>query len=481
MLFLPCAIMNYMKNHNADLTQGVIWKEIIYFVVPLIITALLQQAYNTVDLLIVGNLADDLSMAAIGATGSLSFMMLGLFMGLSTGVSVIVAQAYGARDAEKTSRAVHTTYALAILSGLLLAVLAWFSAPFILNRMDTPPEIFAEALAYTRIYFLGSVPLLVYNMGTGILRAVGDSRSPLIYLIVSTVANIVLDLLFVGPLGLRAAGAAWATLIAQILTSLLLTRNLLKVHGMHRLQLREIRLYREELREIVGIGLPAGIQSSLISFSNVLIQSRINGFGPLAIAGVSAANRYDGFSMVGLDSFMMASTTFTGQNIGARKIERLKQGARTTTFMGVIFSLSTSVILLVFGRQLMGFFSSDPQVIEFGYGKMVIYAPYHWMFTMAQVLSGVIRGAGQSLYPMLVSIFCMLGVRSLWNYPIARYFQTVPVWADFGASISLVHWSYPVSWVITLLCILIYYKARFWLPEDLRYLYHATEAREAED
>ena len=471
-----------MKNHenkNLDLTQGVIWKQIIYFVVPLILTALLQQAYNTVDLLIVGNLSDSLSMAAIGVTASLTFMMLGLFMGLSTGASVIVAQAFGAKDSARTSRAVHTTYALAVLSGLFLTIFAWFIAPLVLDRMGTPPEIFAEALAYTRIYFLGCIPLLVYNMGTGILRAVGDSRSPLFYLIVSTITNIVLDLIFVGPLNMRAAGAAWATFIAQCLTSLLLTINLVKTEGMHRLDLHQIRIYKEELKEIVSIGLPAGIQSSLISFSNVLIQSRINSFGHEAIAGISAANRYDGFMMVGLNSFMMASTTFTGQNIGAKKIERLKQGAKTTTYMGMGFSISMSIILLIFGRPLMGLFSQDPSVIEYGYRKILIYAPFHWIFTSAQVLSGVIRGAGQSLYPMLVSIFCMVGVRTLWNYPIAQYFQTVPALADFGASINLVHWSYPVSWIITFACIMIYYRTQHWLPENLRHLYHGVEAPES--
>lgn len=471
-----------MKNHemrNLDLTQGIIWKQILYFVVPLILTALLQQAYNTVDLLIVGNLSDSLSMAAIGATASLIFMMLGLFMGLATGASVVVAQAFGAKDSPKTSRAVHTTYALALLSGLFLTVFAWFAAPFVLDRMGTPPEIFQEALVYTRIYFLGSIPLLIYNMGTGILRAVGDSRSPLVYLIISTITNIVLDLIFVGPLNMRAAGAAWATFIAQCLTSLLLTVNLMNTEGLHRLDLHQVRVYKEELKEIVSIGLPAGIQSALISFSNVLIQSRINSFGHEAIAGISAANRYDGFMMVGLNSFMMASTTFTGQNIGAKKVDRLKQGARTTTFLGVGFSVVMSIILLIFGRPLMGLFSQDPSVIEYGYGKILIYAPFHWIFTSAQVLSGVIRGAGQSLYPMLVSIFCMVGIRTLWNYPIAHFFQEIPRLADFGASINLVHWSYPVSWVITFACVWFYYRTQHWLPENLRHLYHQVDTGES--
>lgn len=469
-----------MKKRNLDLTQGVIWQQIIYFVIPLILTALLQQAYNTADLLIVGNLSDSLSMAAIGATGSLTFMMLGLFMGLSTGSSVIVAQAFGAKDGPRTSRAVHTTYALAILSGLFLTVFAWFVAPAVLQSMDTPPEIFEEALTYTRLYFLGSVPLLVYNMGTGILRAVGDSRSPLIYLIISTITNIVLDLIFVGPLGMRSAGAAWATFIAQCLTSILLTLKLMKTTEMHRLVLKDIRLHKEEFKEILSIGLPAGIQASLISFSNVLIQSRVNAYGHEAIAGISAANRYDGFMMVGLNAFMMAATTFTGQNIGAKKIDRLKQGARTTNLLGVGFSIIMSSILLIFGRQLMGLFSQDPSVIEYGYGKILIYAPFHWIFTSAQVLSGVIRGAGQSLYPMLVSIFCMVGVRSLWNYPVAQYLQTIPSLAAFGSSIDLVHWSYPVSWVVTIIFIVLYYRTRHWLPENLRHLYHGSEDEDTE-
>ena len=456
-----------MNSQTKDMTTGVIWKELVLFSIPLIITNLLQQAYNTADLLIVSWLADDQAMAAIGATGSLSFMMLGLFFGFSIGASVIVAHAFGARDSDRMYRAIHTTYAVAILSGLILTVLAYIFAPNILHIMNTPENIFEEAVTYTRIYFMGSVPLLIYNMGTGILRSIGDSKTPLFYLVVSTVINIVLDAIFVGPLGMRAAGAAIATVIAQIVTALMLTIKLMRTTGMHKLTLSKIRIHWKEFKEIVAVGIPAGIQNSLMSFSNVLIQARTNAFGYLAVAGVSAANRYDAFMSVGVQSFMMAATTFTGQNYGAKKYHRLKKGARTAALMGSSIVLAVGILLIVFGRQLMGIFSSDPQVIEFGYRKMVVMASFNWIFAMSQIISGVIRGVGKSIVPMVIAIFAMVGVRTFWNYVVPDLLAQVPQWVGFARSIDLVFWSYPVSWLIATAMTFAYYLRGSWMPKDM--------------
>lgn len=452
-----------MSIRTRDLTEGVIWQQLLYFTIPLILTNLLQQAYNTADLLIVGNLSDDNAMAAIGATGSLTFMLLGVFMGFAVGSSIVVAHAQGARDPKKMHRAVHTTYAVAILSGAILTVLAFIFVPAILRLMGTPATIFDEAVSYTRIYFAGSIPLLIYNMGTGILRSVGDSKSPLVYLIISSILNIILDIIFVGPLQMRATGAAIATLISQIVTTVLLTRNLMKVEGYHRLILSKIRIYREEFVEIVQVGVPAGIQNALISFSNVLIQSRVNSFGEKAIAGVSAANRYDAFMGVGLQSMAMAATTFTGQNFGAKKIDRLKSGAKTAAFMGALFSFTVGLLLIIYGEPLMGLFSSDPEIIDFGYRKMVILARFHWIFTLGQILAGVIRGVGQSFVPMAISLFSMVGVRTFWNYVVPDILAMVPGFEAFARDIDLVSWSYPVSWTFTFLITALYYKFGPWL------------------
>lgn len=457
-----------MTTLTKDMTQGVIWKALISFSLPLILTNLLQQTYNTADLLLVSWLADDKAMAAIGATGSLIFMMLGLFNGFATGTAVLVASSFGAKDHEKMYRSVHSTYAIALTSGLVLTIIALIFTPGILTLMSTPADIFAEAVEYTRIYFLGSIPLLVYNLGTAILRSVGDSRTPLIYLIVSSVINIALDLLFIGPFNMRSRGAAVATVIAQVVTATMLTVKLSRAGTVYQLNLKDIRFHKKETEEIFRIGIPAGIQMSLISFSNVLIQSRTNSFGYEAVAGVSAANRYDAFMGVGVQSFTMASTTFTGQNYGAKKYDRLRHGARTATIMGAVYSLSIGILLIIYGQSLVAFFNDNPAVIDYGYRKMRVLAHFHFIFTIAQVLSGVIRGIGKSVVPMTISIFSMVGVRTFWNYVVPDLLVQVPAWADFARSIDLVFWSYPVSWVITFSLTMLYYFFGKGMPRKLK-------------
>lgn len=452
-----------MNEHAIDLTEGSIWKVLFRYSIPLFFSNLLQQLYNTVDLMVVGNYAGETSMAAIGATGSLVFMMIGLFMGLGIGTSVIVAHAFGARDHKALFRSVHTTYAVALGSGLLLTVLGHFLTPQILVWMGTPETILQEAILYARVYFYGSIPMLIYNMGSGILRSIGDSRKPFIYLVISAVSNIALDLVFVAGFHMRALGAGIATLISQVLTAVLVTLTLMRSTEAHHLNLKEIRYYKHETRRTFVIGIPAGIQGALISFSNVLIQSQVNLYGDAAIAGVSAANRYDAFLAVGMQSFVMAATTFTGQNIGARKIERLKRGSRTAVLMGVLSSVIIGSLLLVFSRPLMQLFSSNEEVINYGLSKMRVLTPLHWIFSIAMIMAGILRGAGKSMVPMIISIFSIGIFRMIWIFVVS------PFWK----SIQVVFFSYPISWSMSLILTLIYYSRRKWLPEELRAEYYS--------
>ncbi len=453
----------FFRFRQVDLTEGVIWRQMLRYALPLVLTNVLQQLYNTADLMIVGRYAGDAAMASIGATGSLSFMLIGFFMGLSTGASVVVAQAFGAKDPRRLDRAVHTTYATAIASGLVLTLLGHFFTPAILRAMKTPPDIFAEALRYARIFFYGSVPLLIYNMGSGILRSVGDSRRPFVFLVISSVMNIILDLVFVKGYGLGSAGAGYATLISQIASALLVTLTLMRTHEAHRLYLKRIRFHLAELRQTFTVGVPAGIQSALISFSNVLIQAQVNLYGTAAIAGVSAANRYDAFMGVGLQAFTLTATTFTGQNIGAKQGDRLKQGARTAMFLAMGWSFVIGALLFTFGRQLLGIFSPVTEVIDFGFRKMRILTPLHWLFAIPMTLSGIIRGAGKSFVPMLISLFSMCGLRMLWIYGVTPFWQ----------SIDVVFLSYPISWIFTLILTVAYYRSRRWVPQELEHMMDA--------
>lgn len=422
----------------------------IRFAIPLVLSNLLQQLYNTVDLMIVGQFSGKHSMAAIGATVSLCNLLVSMFTGMSMGSSVIVAQAFGAKDPKRLHRAVHTTYAVALASGLFLLTAGHFAAPFILRLMKTTPEIFNEAVTYARLTFYGALPLMVYNMGSGIMRSVGDSRRPFYYLAISTCMNFVLDLIFVAGFGLGAAGAGVATLLSQLVVAVLVTLNLCRFRGLFTLSLSHIRFYAAELRLILGIGVPAGIQNALISFSNVLIQAQVNRFGTDAIAGVSAANRMDAFLGVGAQAFSMTATTFTGQNIGAGYTHRLKRGAKTAILLSSGSSAIVGSLLLIFSHTLLGFFSPDPAVIHYGFLKMRALTPFHWIFAIAMVLSGILRGAGRSVVPMMISLITMCGLRMLWIYGVS------PFWG----SIDVIFLSYPISWFMNLVFALAYYKRK---------------------
>lgn len=441
-----------MKRENVNLTEGVIWKSLLTFTLPLLLSALLQQLYNTVDLLIVGRFAGKIDMAAIGASGAITVLVVALFMGLSTGASVLVAQHYGAKDRAALSKVVHTNFAIAIYGGLVLTIFTVIFTPQFLAWIDTPPEVMGPAVRYMRILFVGLIPVMVYNMGSAVLRSVGDSVRPFNFLAIAAGLNIVLDLIFVGAFKMGAVGAGIATVLAQSVSGILVLLSLLKTTDIYRLRMKRIRFHKESLERIVAIGLPAAVSGGLISLSNVIIQAQINVFGAQAIAGVAAASRVDGFVFTSLEAFALAITTFVGQNIGAKKWERLKSGITTALVMTLLFVASVSSILVIFRTPLMKIFTSEKDVIFYGTKMIVILAPFYVIFSVTEVLSGAIRGSGTAVPIMIITLIGMFIIRLGWIFTAMPMYKTI----------DIICWSYPISWVFTCILTLIYYFKGKW-------------------
>lgn len=441
-----------MKRENVNLTEGVIWKSLLTFTLPLLLSALLQQLYNTVDLLIVGRFAGKIDMAAIGASGAITVLVVALFMGLSTGASVLVAQHYGAKDRAALSKVVHTNFAIAIYGGLVLTIFTVIFTPQFLAWIDTPPEVMGPAVRYMRILFAGLIPVMVYNMGSAVLRSVGDSVRPFNFLAIAAGLNIVLDLIFVGAFKMGAVGAGIATVLAQSVSGILVLLSLLKTTDIYRLRMKRIRFHKETLNHIVAIGLPAAVSGGLISLSNVIIQAQINVFGAQAIAGVAAASRVDGFVFTSLEAFALAITTFVGQNIGAKKPKRLKSGIITALVMTLLFVASVSSILVIFRTPLMKIFTSEKDVIFYGTKMIVILAPFYVIFSVTEVLSGAIRGSGTAVPIMIITLIGMFIIRLGWIFTAMPMYKTI----------DIICWSYPISWVFTCIMTLVYYFKGKW-------------------
>lgn len=444
-----------MRVRNVALTEGTIWKKLLIFALPLMLSNFLQQLYNTADLLIVGRFIGTEAQAAVGATGSLSNMLIGFFIGLSTGCAVVVAQMYGAEDEDGLYRMVHSSMSIALVSGVVLSVAGFFLSTPLLRLMNTPEEILADASVYLRIFFAGSIPSLLYNMGAGILRSVGDSKRPFYFLAVSSITNILLDLLFIAVFGWGVVGAAWATVISHIIAAVLVMMSLSKTDESYKLYLRDIAFHGPVGKRALKIGVPTGLQSVLISGSNVIIQTAVNGFGTLAVAGYAAAGRIDGFVWVTLNAVALAAMTFMGQNIGAGKIERAKKGLRQAIVLVVIVSGGLGAFFLIFAGPLAALFNPDPAVTFYIRRVMLYILSIYWLFGINEVIGGALRGVGRSMVPMLVTLICMSGFRVFWVYVILPLNRTF----DFMLL------AYPLSYVLTIIVYLIYMKRVDWLPK----------------
>ncbi len=445
-----------MKGNTQDLTKGSIVKAIILFSVPLLIGNLFQQLYNAVDSYVVGNYVGKVALAAVGASTPIINMLIGFFMGISTGAGVVIAQFFGAGDLSKMKKAIHNSIALTLVIGVVLTVVGLVFNDPILKAIGVPSDVFSEASTYLSIYFWSLIFVMIYNMGSGILRSVGDSKRPLYFLIFSSVINIVLDFLFVKNFGFGVAGAGYATLIAQAISAIMVMYVLMKTEDSYKVVLKDIKFDKEILLKIIKIGLPTGFQQSIVSLSNVIVQSYINVYGASVIAGYSVTIKIDGFVNLPLQAFNMAITTFVGQNIGAKQYNRVKKGAYITTFLAMVTIGFFVVIMYFFGRDFIALFNQEKDVIDAGRLMQLTFLPFYIFLPINQVINGVLRGAGRSAVPMYVMIFSFVFLRQIYLFLVTKVTSDV-VYVFLG---------WPTTWVVCSLIFIVYFFKVQWLPQD---------------
>ncbi len=447
-----------MEKTKNGITEGVIWKQLLLFFFPILIGTFFQQLYNTVDTIIVGQFVGTEALAAVGTTGTVINLLVGFFVGVASGATVIISQYFGANDRENLSKSVHTSMALAVAGGIVIMVFGIVTARPTMLAMGVPDDIMDDAVLYMNVYYLGIIGNLIYNIGTGVLRAIGDSRMPLYVLIVCCLANVVLDLLFVVVFHWGVFGVAFATILSQLISAVLLMIRLMGTQEEYRVELRKIRFHKDILKNVVRIGLPAGLQSVMYSFSNILIQASINSFGTTAIAAWAAIGKIDGFIWMVMNAFGIAVTTFAGQNFGARQYDRMKRCTRVGLGMCLGTIIALSALLFIFRYQLLMFFTGDAEVVNIGAQFCLVLAPSYFTFVFIEILSGAIRGAGEALQPMLITCIGVCGLRVVWILLVVPYWHTM----------QMVAMNYPVSWVITAVIFVIYYLRGKWLDRCIK-------------
>lgn len=447
-----------MTRTFEPMTTGSIPKRMISFAMPLFLGNLFQQLYNTVDSLIVGNFLGSSALAAVSSSGSLIFLLIGFLTGISSGAGVVVSRYFGAEDELGVHRAVHTTVAFGLAAGVVMTAVGVLLSPQILLWMGTPESVMPESTTYLQIYFSGSLGFVMYNVSVGILQAIGDSRHPLYYLMISSVNNLALDVLFIGVLHTGVGGAALATVISQVLSAALCLIQLLRTNGSYRLQLSKIRFDARVLRQIIRIGLPSGVQNSITAFANVIVQSYVNSFGEMAMAGSGAYSKIEGFAFLPITSFTMTLTTFVGQNLGAGQTERTRKGVRFGILVTATLAELIGVVVFIFAPQLIAAFDSTPEVVRFGVDKSRTDALFFCLLALTHAIAAVLRGAGKAVVPMftMVSSWCVVRVAFL--------AITVPL----THSIQMVYVVYPLTWAISSLALFLYYKRANWIdPPDI--------------
>ena len=428
-----------MYKGQVSLTSGSVAKGMVAFAAPIFFSNLFQQLYNAVDSLIVGNFIGDDALAAVGSSGSLIFLLTGFVNGVSLGAGVLVARYFGAKDDESLKKAVHTTVALGIVVGLALTVVGVILTPQILRWMDTPENVMPNSIIYFRVYFLGCLAVVLYNVGSSILQSVGDSQSPMRYLITASILNVVLDLLFVAVLHMGVGSAALATILSQIVSAFLAFRKLSRATGAFAVRWKEIRFDWPTLRAVVAQGLPSGVQNSVISLANVIVQANINAFGSQAMAGCAAYSKVEGFAFLPVTCFSMALATFVSQNIGAGKLDRVRKGMR----FGLITSplLAEGIGLAIFGLAplLIGAFNNEPDVVAFGVQQARTVALFYCLLAFSHCCAGILRGLGRPTVPMVVMLAVWCALRITYITVVLRQ---IP-------NISVIFWAYPLTWSIS--------------------------------
>lgn len=436
-------------RRDVDMTEGNIARHLVNFALPLLIGNIFQQFYNTVDTWVVGNYVSNEAFSAVGTVGPVINMLIGLFGGMSSGASVVIAQYYGAHRNDKVKEAVHTSAALTLILCVAFTVIGLLLIQPMLRLMKTPVEVLPESTAYLTIYFAGMSGLMIYNMGSGILRAVGDSTRPFYFLVVSAVLNIVLDLVFVIAFDMGVRGVGFATIIAQGVSALLISFSLLHSESCVRLRVRDLRINGKMLRKVIRVGIPAGLQMAITGFSNVFVQSYINHFGADCMSGWTAYSKIDQLLILPMQSVGLASTTFVGQNLGQSKVDRAKQGIRTALLMAVAVTFCVMIPVIVFAPQLVAFFNDKPEVI--GYGTLLLryISPFYLVCCINQVYAGALRGSGNSRVPMVIMLVSFVLFRQCYLYVMANFVSNEVVPIVLG---------YPAGWVLCSLITLVYYK-----------------------
>ena len=435
------------------MTEGPIWRRLVAFAIPLFLGNLFQQLYNTADSLIVGNFLGSNALAAVSSSGNLIFLMVGFFNGIAVGAGVVVAKYYGAKKYDAVQRVIHTIAALGILCGIALTFIGILAAPQILVLMGTPENVLPNSVVYFRVYFSGSLAFVMYNFLVGILQSVGDSRHPLIYLIISSMVNVVLDLLFVAVFHMGVGSAAFATVISQFISALLCLRQLMKSPAEYRLSLRKIRIDRVMLGQIISNGLPSGIQNSIISLANVVVQSNINKFGEMAMAGCGSYAKIEGFGFLPITCFAMALTTFISQNLGAKEYDRAKKGAVFGVACSLTIAELVGIAIYLLAPVLISGFNSDPQVISYGVAQARTVTLFYFLLAFSHCMAGILRGAGKSTVPMFVMLICWCVIRVTY----------ITVTVHFIPNIRVIFWAYPITWTLSSITFLIYFLKSDWL------------------
>lgn len=420
------------------MTEGNILKSIILYSIPLILGNFMQQLYNTFDSLIVGNYVGSSALAAVGAGGQISFFLVAFYLGASSGAGILISQYYGAKDDEKLHAVVHNMMGIGIVLGVVITIVGIIFCPTFLGWIGTPVDMMPDAVTYLRIFFGGMLFQVVYNMLAAVLNAVGNSKRSLIYLIISSGLNIILDLLFVCVFKLGIAGASWATVISQAVCCVLILKYLMGVEANYKVKLKDITLQRNYVKRIVKMGFPAAVQNAVIAFSSLLIQAGVNSYGTKAAAGFTAYMKVDGFDILPILSFSLAATTFVGQNVGAGNMKRAKKGAAIIIVINTIYTLIMTCVMTVFDSQIISLFSHDPEVIESGVMCIWALAPFYVLLGLIHSFAGAIRGTGNTVGPMVIILFSLCFYRVLWMMFARPYFS----------DIRGVYLTYPTSFVI---------------------------------
>lgn len=458
---------NIMKN---GITEGVIWKQLLGFFFPILLGTLFQTLYNTADAIIVGNILGKEALAAVGGGTSTTInLVIGFFTGLASGATVIISQHYGAKNEDMVHDAIHNAWAIGLWGGILISVVGYVTSVPLLKLTKTPEAIMGLATEYMHIYFAGGFIVVMYNIGAGIFRAFGDSKRPLWFLIAGCISNIILDILLVGVFRLGVAGAAIATVLAQLISLLLVMISLMRRTDCCKLVLRDIRFHGLILKRTLLIGLPSGLQSVLYTVSNLMIVTGINGFGTDTVAAWAAYSKIDTLFWMICGSIGIAATTFVGQNYGAGYIERARKGVRDSFVIAFIATFVIEGLMLLYSRQAYRLFISDENVIEIGVMMINVICPFFFTYLFVEILSGAIRGTGKTLIATLITVFGIVGIRTVWLLVVPRVHNTV----------AAIIFCYPVTWIICAVAFVVYYRFGKIYTRTLPVGYHRSKLKEA--